>query len=169
MADTDILQKISDLRSRIASIKSELADLRVMPIAADDLPQRVAEVIKTLAARVDESALGALVAASSPPGNQDDPLRLACFVADQPGILHAWLNPSDLAKKLTSLARPHATGTVPMAERPQIQADLERRLFELETAEEALIVHAEAAGIEVFRRHGIDPLVFFGIDLEATP
>jgi len=169
MADTDILQKISDLRSRIASIKSELADLRVAPIHPDDLPTRVAMVVKTLAARVDEATLGALVAAATPPGNQDDPLRLACYVSDQPGILHAWLNPADLAKKLTALARPHATGTVPLAERPRLQADLERQLFELETTEEAMIVRAEASGIEVFRRHDIDPAIVLAADLESAP
>lgn len=164
----DLTKQIESLRSQIAAVKNELAALRVMPVAADDLPQRVAEVVKTLAARVDENTLGALVAASTPPGNQDDPLRLACFVADQPGILHAWLNPTDLTKKLTALARPHATGTVPLSERPQLQADLERRLFNLEVAEEKAICAAEAQGIEVFRRGGIDPLVFFGIDLEAA-
>ncbi|MGI2326231.1 hypothetical protein, partial [Methylococcus sp. S1B] len=78
-----------------------------------------------------------------------------CYVSDQPGILHAWIDPSGLTKKPTALARPHATGTVPMAERPQLKADLERRLFEAETAEEALVVQAESQGVELFRRPDI--------------
>ncbi|QXP90013.1 hypothetical protein [Methylococcus capsulatus] len=164
----NLLKGIETVRAQIAQLKSELSALRVMPIHPDDLPARVAEVVKTLSARVDEATLGALVAASTPPGNQDDPLRLACYVSDQPGILHAWLNPTDLTKKLTALARPHATGTVPMAERPQLQADLERRLFEAETAEEALVVQAEAAGIEIFRRPDIDPSIVLAADLEPA-
>lgn len=166
--NTDLTKEIETIRAQIAQLKSELAALRVMPIHPDDLPQRVAKVVKTLAARVDENALGALLAASSPPGNQDDPLRLACFVSDQPGILHAWLDPAGLTKKLTALARPHATGAVPLAERPQRQADLERRLFKLEVEEERLIVQAESAGVEIFRRHDLDPLVFFSIEEPAA-
>lgn len=152
-------KEIEAIRSQIAQLKNELHQLRHAPIHPDDLPARVAEVVKTLAARVDEGTLGALVAASTPPGNQDDPLRAVCYVSDQPGILHAWINPADLTKKLTALARPHATGTVPMAERPQLQADLERRLFGLEVAEEKAICEAESAGIEVFRRADLDPAI----------
>lgn len=162
------LPEIEALRSQIAALKSELSALRVMPIHPDDLPARVAEVVQTLAARVDEATLGALVAASTPPGNQDDPLRAVCYVADQPGILHAWLNPADLTKKLTALARQHATGAVPMAERPQRQADLEARLFSLEVAEEKAICEAEAAGIEIFRRSDCDATIVLSVDLEAA-
>ncbi|MGI2326192.1 MULTISPECIES: hypothetical protein, partial [unclassified Methylococcus] len=79
-----MLKGIETVRAQIAQLKSELSALRVMPIHPDDLPARVADVVKTLAARVDESALGALVAASTPPGNQDDPLRAVCYVSDQP-------------------------------------------------------------------------------------
>jgi hypothetical protein len=158
----NLLQKIDTLRSQIAKLKNELHALKYMPIHPDDVSARVAEVVKELAAGLNERLLGDLVCA---PQADDDIFSRACYVSDQPGILHAWIDPAGLTKKLTTLARPHATGTVPMAERPQLQADLERRLFEAETAEEALVVQAEAAGLEIFRRPDIDPAIV----LEAAP
>lgn len=159
--NTDLTQKIETIRSQIAKLKNELHQLRYMPIHPDDVADRVTEVVKALASDLNESFLGDLVCA---PQADDDIFSRACYHDNRGGVLHAWLDPAGLTKKLTALAGPHAVGTIPLAERAAHQAALERRLFEMETAEEALVVQAESAGIEVYRRPDIDPAIVLSVD-----
>ena len=158
------LAKLAEIRRQIGETKGRVADLETQTLTPPDVERVVKDRVAQWAAQVDSVYIGRSFATPGVPPDAGV-FELACAGHDHKlGLLLAWLDPAALEKKLLALAKPYADrAAVPEGERKQLRRTLEGELYDLEMAEERLIVELEDAGVEVFRRSDADAAIVLAI------
>ena len=160
------MKALADIRSRIAELQGQISEIDNATLTLPDVQGRVKAFIQNLQSNFDTDYLGrALVNPSA---------SIACVdifnaatgedLSEKVMAIAAWLDPAGLERKLMESAAPHiASKGLPSEKRPALLRKLDDELDRLLADEEQLIVELEAAGLGVFRRGNVDPLVVLGI------
>ncbi|MCC8364500.1 hypothetical protein LK996_15620 [Lysobacter sp. A6] len=141
--------KLARLREQIAAKKRDLADLDYVKVPREEAARSLDASIEMYAAR------GSLSAASFAEGR-----GLSGYTDSISAFnLLCWIAPDLVRKRFSDELDRLYEGAVAMDAHAvdQKRATLERELFELEVAEERLIVQAEEAGQRINRRGDADP------------
>lgn len=80
-----------------------------------------------------------------------------------PGVLFAAVAPESLRSIMKQSIVPYVGGGITAEDRESRIAELEKQLYELEVEEEQLISKLEDDGVEIYRRHDIDPSIVLGV------
>lgn len=156
------------LRSQIAEKQTEIARIEDAPVPLAEAKRRIHELIDGEAARFNpDYRLSDLLSAA---GGSSDLLSVGVTAwPDQSGTAHgnaeigplmAWLFGDEVKARLEQHLKQsgYEAGLTPKARAEKV-GKLRDEIRALEIEEEALVVEAEEAGLEVYRRPDADPLI----------
>jgi len=176
-----LVDRLAAVRRQIDDTKERMEWLHKAPLVLDEALAQVDGVVDALAASSELSreagylfrptyrgeALGAFEPPVIPCGEQFSTVKIEL------GPLLAGLFPDAMKTSLKAAVKARAAeieSGPPLAERPAQRLALEKRLFELETEEEAIIVEAEGTGQEgLYRRADVNPAIVLGLPGQARP
>ncbi len=158
-------QAVEEVRQQITETRRERDALAVAPLTKAEAADRIQAWLDEQAAR---ARLDLTAADFAHPGRSAGrPFQVPVRGGDQRGadlgpVLAALFREQVKAAVLDAL--PADADAIPMADRPGKLAELDARIRDLEGAEEALIVEAEAAGVEIQRRPDASPEAILAVE-----
>ncbi|WP_305908478.1 hypothetical protein Q9L42_010500 [Methylomarinum sp. Ch1-1] len=178
------LKELQNLRGEIEQINDEIHWLNNAPLPLDDALVNIDRFIKNYsdASSVEQFFHERKIAS---PGVFDTKVDFDRMIIDPSGserIINAAANVADvlipifgdtMRRHLHDMAKREASNIEsgpPLAERPQLKADLLKRRYALEVEEEALICATEDLGMAGFyRRSDVNPEVVLMMEVEDEP
>ena len=160
------LKALADIRSRISELQGQISEIETASLPAADVQGRVKAFIQNFQSRFDDGYIGRGLVSAEAGISTTDIFNAATGedLSEKVMAIAAWLDPAGLERKLMESAAPHiASKGLPSEKRPALLRKLDDELDRLLADEEQLIVELEAAGLGVFRRGNVDPLVVLGI------
>lgn len=171
-APTDLLAAIDRVRADIEAARAELEDLAYAPTEATEAKKHASAAVSHMAQSFNLPALARAFTSPDRGTHAPDTVFRHANVLDirseHAGLaLLAVALPDALERAIhAEIDRVVGDSGVSAAERAKRVEELEQRLFKMETTEEALVVQAESAGIEAFRRPDCDPAAVLGIFID---
>ncbi|SMF95864.1 hypothetical protein SAMN02949497_3240 [Methylomagnum ishizawai] len=173
--------EVSKVRAGIEEIKSQISNLENAPLPLSEVMERIDSLIENAsradqvrnrlaaffrpddAAEVEKNSRHRFVEAFKQEGTVWDGLG-KCFIDFGPILIT--LFPEHMKAFMHAELEAYAKTLVcgpPKGERKRLIADLEKRLFDYEIQEEALIEYAETQGLEIHRRADVNPAAVIGV------
>lgn len=148
--------ELDGLRRSVATLKAERAAIDAKPATRADAGKAIKAQLTALARDYTHQRAHVVARVGV------EPVHLPDLLADPNDLLGllALAVPDQLADALTGLVDEGGISTKARADRI---AELDARLLEAETAEEALIASAERAGISILRRADADPAAVLAV------
>lgn len=157
------LAKVSKIRDSISDIKAVIREVQTAPVTEAEAHERIENAIRAWGSLFDSSWIGMnLVEANG--GTPDYLIMERAMVGNvSPAVLLAAVAPEPLRLMMRDSIKPYVGGGITAEERESRIAELEKQLYELEVEEEQLISKLEDDGVEIYRRHDIDPSIVLSV------
>jgi hypothetical protein len=160
---TQLNAEIERLRATREALLAEYAAVESQPIAAEEVPGRVDEVITTLQARSADVLLSGFLHGESTARELVDSMLVP---STKPLVLAAVLVPDVLRSYLLTEAEAEMRrlpSPLPSSARAKRLKELETQVLETERAEAVLLWEGERAGLTMPWRHDIDEKAVLGL------
>lgn len=144
---------IDALRAQISDLKGRREQLQSAPVPKAEALRRMDDYLAGLSARAE------IFLNASAFMERGERYRAPALLSSNIGeVAIGFLVPAIRDRLTVQIGEKYASGDGPAAEtHRQMLAKLDAEILELEFAEESLVRAAEAAGMEILRRHDADP------------